>query len=110
MKIDKHYENYNNYAKTAQKREVPKETVKVNKTENINVQISDATKRLAQSVNLAKDEGISERVETIKKAIISGNYKIDDKTIAKKIMDNIHIQKGEQLKWVKENSQSILKG
>lgn len=98
MKIDKGYENYNNYIKASQKRETPKEAVKTNKEKNINVQISDATKRLAESVNLAKDEGISEKVETIKKAIISGNYKVDDKTIAKKIMDNIHIQKGEQLK------------
>lgn len=98
MKIDKHYENYNQYIKQSQKQQTPKETSKVNKEKNINVQISDATKRLAESVNLSKEEGISEKVETIKKAILSGNYKVDDKTIAKKIMDNIYIQKGEQLK------------
>lgn len=98
MKINNNYDNYNKYIKSSQKREIPKEEIKVNKEKNINVQISDTTKRLAQSVNLVKDEGISEKVETIKKAILQGAYKVDDKTIAKKIMDNIFIQKGEKLK------------
>ncbi len=98
MKINNNYNNYNNYIKASQNRETPKEEVKANKEKNINVQISDATKRLAQSVNLEKDEEISKKVETIKKAILEGVYEVDDKTIAKKIMDNIYIQKGEKLK------------
>lgn len=98
MKINKSHENYNNYIKMSQKREISKKEIKTSKDKNIDVQISESSKRLAQFVNLEKDEGISERVETIKKAIMQGTYKVDDKTIAKKIMDNIFIQKGEKLK------------
>ena len=43
--------------------------------------------------SLSKDEGTSEKVDTIKRAVLDGTYKVDDKTIAKKIMDNINIQK-----------------
>lgn len=109
MKINKgqdnynRYENYNNKTNKSQKRELSKEEIKLaneaSKTsleKNVSVQISDSSKRLAQFINSSKDEGISERVETIKKAILQGNYKINDKTIAKKIMDNIGIQKGEK--------------
>lgn len=102
MKINKSHENYNNYIKMSQKREISKKEIKTSKDKNIDVQISESSKRLAQFVNLEKDEGISERVETIKKAIMQGTYKVDDKTIAKKIMDNIFIQKGEKLKWIRK--------
>lgn len=98
MKINKANENYNNYIKQAQNIEAPKVGAKTSKEKNIDVQISESTKRLAQFVNLEKDNGISERVETIKKAIMQGSYKVDEKTIAKKIMDNIFIQKGEKIK------------
>lgn len=112
MKINKGQNNYNRYENQtsnkninkSQKRELSKEEIKLANEaikptieKNVNVQISDSTKRLAQFVNSSKDEGISEKVETIKKAILEGSYKIDDKTIAKKIMDNISIQKGEKL-------------
>ena len=102
MKINNNNNNYNNYVNGSQKREGPKVERKSSLDKNIDVQISDSTKRLAQSVNLSKDEGISEKVETIKKAILAGTYKVDDKTIAKKIMDNIFIQKGEKLKWIRK--------
>ncbi len=110
MKINKgqnnynRYENYNKNINKIERKELSKEEIKLaneakkpSKEKNVNVQISDSTKRLAQFVNLSKDDGISERVETIKKAIMQGTYKVNDKTIAKKIMDNIGVQKGEKL-------------
>ncbi len=96
MKIDKPYENYHNYIqKNINKTE--KEEIKTSKEKNIDVQISDSTKRLLHSINESKNEGISERVEKIKKSILQGLYKVDEKTIAKKIMDNIYVQEGEKI-------------
>lgn len=97
MKIDKPYENYNNYIQKNVNKEIAKEEIKIPKEKNIDVQISDSTKRLLRSINESKNEGISERVENIKKSILQGLYKVDEKTIAKKIMDNIYVQEGEKI-------------
>lgn len=106
MKVNNGYNNYKNYdkyVKASQNRESPKaeaKTSKENKIEtdkekNINVQISDTSKKLVQAVKLEKDEIMSKKVESIKKAILEGQYKVDDKELAKNIMDHIDIQKGE---------------
>ena len=110
MKIDKNYEqyknydNYNKYISGSQKKGLSKEETKLaneatnpSKEKNINVQISDSTKRLVHSIEKSKEEGISERVESIRQAILQGVYKVDEKTIAKKIMDNIYIREGEKI-------------
>ncbi|OLS01537.1 flagellar biosynthesis anti-sigma factor FlgM [Tissierella creatinophila] len=97
MKINNNYNNYNKYIKASQQRDIPREETKTNKEKNINVQISNSTRKLVDSMKEVKEKGISERVENIRKAILKGKYEIDDKTIAKKIMDNIYIQEGERI-------------
>lgn len=96
MKINRNYQNYNKYNKVNQKKDVAQNN-KVGKDKNIDVQISNSTRKLVGSLKEAEEKGISAKVEAIKKAIQSGHYKIDEKTIAKKIMDNIYIQEGESI-------------
>ena len=107
MKVNKGYNNYKNYdkyLKASQNRETPKTDANINKEKNIDkeknikVQISDTSKKLIQSLNLEKDQEKNKKVESIKKSILEGQYRVDDKTIAKNIMGKIGIQKGEKLK------------
>ena len=68
--------------------------IKVEKRDDIiNIEISDTAKAIINRINQSKDSGISERVEVIRQAIISGNYKVSSEEIADKII-NILESKG----------------
>lgn len=65
----------------------------VKKEKNINIEISDSAKSLAQKINQAEDSKYSEKVEEIRKAILEGSYKVSPDKIADKIMNVIKNQK-----------------
>jgi anti-sigma28 factor (negative regulator of flagellin synthesis) len=69
--------------------------IKVEKRDDIiNIEISDTAKAIINRINQSKDSGISERVEVIRQAIISGNYKVSSEEIADKIINILESQKG----------------
>ena len=91
MKINHSHSRFitNNPYKTQEKREQMTDT---KKEKNINIEISDSAKSLAQKVKQVDNPKYSERVEEIRKAILDGSYKVSPDKIADKIINAIKNQ------------------
>ncbi|RBP70127.1 FlgM family anti-sigma-28 factor [Alkalibaculum bacchi] len=92
MKINHSHSRFisNNPYKTQEQRE---QTTNIKKEKNINIEISDSAKSLAQKINQAEGSKYGEKVEEIRKAILEGSYKVSPDKIADKIMNAIKNQK-----------------
>lgn len=92
MKINHSHSRFisNNPYKTQEQRE---QTTNIKKEKNINIEISDSAKSLAQKINQTEGSKYGEKVEEIRKAILEGSYKVSPDKIADKIMNAIKNQK-----------------
>lgn len=82
MRINKNNIIYNNF--------MPKENKIADRVseqkKNVNINISDTGKKLAKKVAEIDNVGYSERVEAIRKSVLSGTYKTSSENIADKII------------------------
>lgn len=92
MKINHSHNRFiiNNPYKSQEQTE---QTTSVKKEKNINIEISDSAKSLAQKVSQAEDSKYSDKVEAIRKALLEGSYKVSPEKIADKMMSAIKNQK-----------------
>jgi anti-sigma28 factor (negative regulator of flagellin synthesis) len=109
MKIDginNIYDKYLDKIKTQAEKEINPElnkdirkdyTNEINKTELVNIQISDAAKALMNTINKEGDKGFSERVEKIRQSVLSNTYRVSSEEIAEKIMEAIDMQEGRDI-------------
>ncbi|WP_303861346.1 flagellar biosynthesis anti-sigma factor FlgM [Alkalibaculum bacchi] len=92
MKINHSHSRFisNNPYKTQEQHE---QTTNIKKEKNIDIEISDSAKSLAQKINQTEGNKYSEKVEEIRKSILEGSYKVSPDKIADKIMNAIKNQK-----------------
>jgi len=58
------------------------------------VEISTQAKALVKKINESEDSHFSEKVESIRRSIQEGSYKVDTEKIADKILEKIDEQRG----------------
>ncbi|MBP1744167.1 MAG: Anti-sigma-28 factor, FlgM [Firmicutes bacterium] len=88
MKIGQYYSNYasNIYKTNDERKSGYVEGKTVNKS---TVEISAQAKALVKRISESEDSNFSEKVESIRRSIQEGTYKVDAGRIADKILDRI---------------------
>ena len=66
--------------------------VKKKDSKSVNIDISKSARKLADKIKSSEDGGFSQRVEEIRKAILSNSYSVSSDDIADKIIANINLQ------------------
>lgn len=94
MKINNGYNQYVNnnlrYNKEAVQNKVIKSQPKTVNDEAVKIDISDAAKQVAEANN---NVAFSEKVQTIKQAVLNGTYEVSPEKIADNMIDEISQQR-----------------
>lgn len=98
MKIDRVNNIYEKYTDNNLKTKNDKDLQRSLTRDNVvNVQISDTAKALVETISQAEETAFSERVEGIRRSIISGSYKVSPEEIADKILKTLEFQRGSEI-------------
>lgn len=94
MKINNNYDIQNKYLESYRQKQEEEKKVKIEKQgKDVEVEISETTKKLVNELNKSKEGQFSERVEEIRKSVLEGTYKVSTDQIADKIMTAIEKQR-----------------
>lgn len=78
-------------------KEEKQNNIDIKKEKSVNIEISSKAKDLVKRMEQSEDSKFSERVESIRRSILEGTYKVSSEEIADKILLALDSQKSSDL-------------